>query len=300
MDEPNITIEEYIQLETEKALRKCKVYNWETATYGNIRYDEDVNFLRSVETKIPAISYNDTLTSKLELSCEPTVFNVDDLKLDMGNGDDKIDIKQSSGDLSIEPLPNVINIDIGAYAKWSNKLLETSHDTSINIEHIVKFSEKERILKHKRRVQESLLILTTYMAYHSRSIRRLPTDVYSLVNHHRVVKDLWERVQLLMQVNQQTHLAKFPKIDSGLAVLMLKHGDEPIDAINKMMSFLSTVVSSRFRVTNNQLRNSSNLRQQATIHDSRVTVQPVQGRQSSFAAGTSGTRDNISGISGNN
>ncbi|GKF00199.1 hypothetical protein Tco_0023549 [Tanacetum coccineum] len=24
-------------------------------------------------------------------------------------------------------------------------------------------------------------------------------DIYSLVNHHRVAKDLWERVQLLMQ-----------------------------------------------------------------------------------------------------
>ncbi|GJR16796.1 retrovirus-related pol polyprotein from transposon TNT 1-94 [Tanacetum coccineum] len=40
--------------------------------------------------------------------------------------------------------------------------------------------------------------------------------------------------------------------------------------------------------------------QQATIHDGRVTVQPVQGRQSSFAAGTSGTRANISGTGGNN
>ncbi|GKE05805.1 hypothetical protein Tco_1397823 [Tanacetum coccineum] len=29
----------------------------------------------------------------------------------------------------------------------------------------------------------------------------LPADIYSLVNHHRVAKDLWERVQLLMQVN---------------------------------------------------------------------------------------------------
>nr|GEV97001.1 hypothetical protein [Tanacetum cinerariifolium] len=27
----------------------------------------------------------------------------------------------------------------------------------------------------------------------------LPLDVYSLVNHHRVAKDLWERVELLMQ-----------------------------------------------------------------------------------------------------
>ncbi|GKA66191.1 ribonuclease H-like domain-containing protein [Tanacetum coccineum] len=46
-------------------------------------------------------------------------------------------------------------------------------------------------------------------------------------------------------VNQQTHLAEFPQIDSGLAVPMFKQGDDPIDAINKMMSFLSTVVTSR-------------------------------------------------------
>ncbi|GKD53279.1 hypothetical protein Tco_1286666 [Tanacetum coccineum] len=32
-------------------------------------------------------------------------------------------------------------------------------------------------------------------------IQGLPADIYSLVNHHRVAKDLWERVQLLMQVN---------------------------------------------------------------------------------------------------
>ncbi|GJW66972.1 integrase, catalytic region, zinc finger, CCHC-type containing protein, partial [Tanacetum coccineum] len=46
-------------------------------------------------------------------------------------------------------------------------------------------------------------------------------------------------------VNQQTHLAEFPQIDSGLAVPVFKQGDYPIDAINKMMSFLSTVVTSR-------------------------------------------------------
>ncbi|GKG31390.1 hypothetical protein Tco_0423878, partial [Tanacetum coccineum] len=32
-------------------------------------------------------------------------------------------------------------------------------------------------------------------------LQGLPVDIYSLVNHYRVVKDLWERVQLLMQVN---------------------------------------------------------------------------------------------------
>ncbi|GJS69614.1 retrovirus-related pol polyprotein from transposon TNT 1-94 [Tanacetum coccineum] len=40
--------------------------------------------------------------------------------------------------------------------------------------------------------------------------------------------------------------------------------------------------------------------QQATIHDGRVTVQPVQGRQNPFAAGISGTRANILGTGGNN
>ncbi|GJT42830.1 hypothetical protein Tco_0951545 [Tanacetum coccineum] len=50
--------------------------------------------------------------------------------------------------------------------------------------------------------------------------------------------------------------------------------DDPIDAINHMMSFLSAVVTSRYPATNNQLRNSSNPRQQATINDGRVTLQP--------------------------
>nr|GEX61494.1 hypothetical protein [Tanacetum cinerariifolium] len=54
-------------------------------------------------------------------------------------------------------------------------------------------------------------------------------------------------------VNQQTHLAEIPQIDSGLPVPVFKQGDDPIDAINKMMSFLYTVVTSRFLTTNNQL-----------------------------------------------
>ncbi|GJW28092.1 retrovirus-related pol polyprotein from transposon TNT 1-94 [Tanacetum coccineum] len=116
-------------------------------------------------------------------------------------------------------------------------------------------------------------------------LQGLPSDIYSLVNHHRVAKDLWERIQLLMQ-------------ESGLTVPVFKQGNDPIDAINKMMSFLSTVVTSRFPSTNNQLRNSSNPRQQATIHDGRVTVQPLQGRSNSYAAGTSGARANTSRTGG--
>ncbi|GJX98511.1 retrovirus-related pol polyprotein from transposon TNT 1-94 [Tanacetum coccineum] len=159
-------------------------------------------------------------------------------------------------------------------------------------------------------------------------LQDLPTEIYSLVNHHKVAKDLWGKVQLLMQdhdmnilqaeteanfkliqvlnishlefrINQQIYLAEFPQIDSGLAVSVFKQGDDPIDAINKMMSFLSTVVTSRFPSTNNKLRNSSNPIQQATIYDGRMIVQPLQGRQNSYAAGTSGTRANTSGTGGN-
>ncbi|GJS61070.1 hypothetical protein Tco_0655854 [Tanacetum coccineum] len=79
-------------------------------------------------------------------------------------------------------------------------------------------------------------------------------------------------------VNQETHLDEFPQIDFVLVVHVFKQGDNLIDAINKMMSFLSTIITSRFLSTNNQLRNSFNPRQQATIHDGRVTVQPLQGR----------------------
>ncbi|GJR27400.1 retrovirus-related pol polyprotein from transposon TNT 1-94 [Tanacetum coccineum] len=52
-----------------------------------------------------------------------------------------------------------------------------------------------------------------------------------------------------------------------------------IACLNKAMAFLTAVASSRFPTTNNQLRTSSNLRNQATIQDGRVTVQQVQGRQ---------------------
>ncbi|GJX22449.1 hypothetical protein Tco_0226894 [Tanacetum coccineum] len=193
MDDPNITMEEYIRLEEEKAHRRGKVYNWETAMYGTIKDNEDVHDLESDETEFPAIIfnymltseatlsyyfkdfekefpaivYNDAQTSKLDFLIEPTVcpqhvdefnlksetslsecdeeeqnvlyfndlfpFNVSnpgDSKSDKDNEDDKIDIEESLKDLSVKPLPNVINTDVGAYAHGSNKILETSMNTA--------------------------------------------------------------------------------------------------------------------------------------------------------------------------
>ncbi|GJX96496.1 integrase, catalytic region, zinc finger, CCHC-type containing protein [Tanacetum coccineum] len=89
-------------------------------------------------------------------------------------------------------------------------------------------------------------------------LQGLPAHIYSLVNHHRVAKDLWERVQLLMQ---------------GFAVPVFSPGDDLIACLNKAMAFLTVVASLRFPLTNNQIRTSSNQRNQATIQDGRVTVQ---------------------------
>ncbi|GJR99116.1 hypothetical protein Tco_0315625 [Tanacetum coccineum] len=82
MDDPNITMEEYIRLEEENARRRGKVFNWETVKYGKIWYDEDVHDHRSVETEFPAIVYNDMFTSEATLSCEPTVSSLTDNKID--------------------------------------------------------------------------------------------------------------------------------------------------------------------------------------------------------------------------
>ncbi|GJZ91486.1 hypothetical protein Tco_0663413 [Tanacetum coccineum] len=93
MDDPNITMEEYIRLEEEKARRGGQVYNWETATYGKIWYNEDIHDLRSIKTVFPAIVLNGALTSELALSCEPTLSPLSDNKIDFRISFDKSDDK---------------------------------------------------------------------------------------------------------------------------------------------------------------------------------------------------------------
>ncbi|GJU63908.1 hypothetical protein Tco_1245743 [Tanacetum coccineum] len=135
-----------------------------------VSYFDDLDFFKDFENVFLAIVYNDAQTSKSDLLTEPILnpqhidefnlkdetslseydeeeqnilyfnglfsFNViypDDSNSDEDNDNDKIDIEHSSGDLSVKPLPDVINTDDGAYVHGSNKLLETSHDTSNKI-----------------------------------------------------------------------------------------------------------------------------------------------------------------------
>ncbi|GJR98345.1 retrovirus-related pol polyprotein from transposon TNT 1-94 [Tanacetum coccineum] len=137
---------------------------------------------------------------------------------------------------------------------------------------------------------------STHQSSTPRSITLSSNDYQSSV-HHNVYSPSSSIPQLeyAPTVNQQP---EFSQPDSGLIVLVFQKGDDLIDAINHMMSFLTAVVTFRYPTTNNQLRNSSNPRQQANINNGRVTVQPIQGRQTSLAAGT--TRTYTPGASGSN
>nr|GEW71269.1 retrotransposon protein, putative, unclassified [Tanacetum cinerariifolium]GEW72572.1 retrotransposon protein, putative, unclassified [Tanacetum cinerariifolium] len=144
-------------------------------------------------------------------------------------------------------------------------------------------------------------------------LQGLLPEVYALVSNHKVAKELWERIQLLMQgtslTKQERECNLYDEFDkfaykkgeslhTGLVVPVFQKGDYLIDAINHMMSFLTAFVTSRYSPINNQLRSLSNPRQQATINNERVIVQPIKRRQNSMAAGMS--RQYTSGSSGNN
>ncbi|GJS04296.1 retrovirus-related pol polyprotein from transposon TNT 1-94 [Tanacetum coccineum] len=126
-----------------------------------------------------------------------------------------------------------------------------------------------------------------------------PTNEHQSIVHHNVYSLQPSIPQLeYAPIAYQQQQPEFSQPDSSLVVPVFQKGDDPIDAINHMMSFLTAVVTSRYPTTNNQLRTSSNPRQQATIYDGKVTVQPVQGRQTTYAART--TRKYTPGASGSN
>ncbi|GJS02765.1 integrase, catalytic region, zinc finger, CCHC-type containing protein [Tanacetum coccineum] len=98
----------------------------------------------------------------------------------------------------------------------------------------------------------------------------LPLDVYAIVNHHKVAKEIWDRVKLLMQ-GMKLSLQERER----LAVLVFTQRDDPIACINKAMAFLLAVAALR------------------------VTVQQVQVRQGQSYAGT-GYKGNPTSPEGNN
>ncbi|GKA91775.1 hypothetical protein Tco_0813700, partial [Tanacetum coccineum] len=135
MDEFNITMEEYIHLEVEKACRR----------------------------EFPAIVYNDALTSKPEVSPEPTVspnndkdfdfeisflesddedytftydknsfsyklIYVNDLKPNSRDDNNKINVELSLENINIKPLDSVIDANIDTHSHKFDENFEMSHN----------------------------------------------------------------------------------------------------------------------------------------------------------------------------
>ncbi|GJW34343.1 hypothetical protein Tco_0054375 [Tanacetum coccineum] len=92
MDDPNITTEEYIRLEEEKALRHGRTFNWRTATFEKVKnYEEKDDCFIDFETEFLAIVFDNTLTSDTELPSEPTVCppNKIDFIISLDESDDE-------------------------------------------------------------------------------------------------------------------------------------------------------------------------------------------------------------------
>ncbi|GJU88729.1 hypothetical protein Tco_1301152 [Tanacetum coccineum] len=93
MDDPNITMKEYIMLEEEKARRRGQVFNWQTATYGKIRVDDKLHDLSSVKDEFPAIVINDAFAPQDALQCKSQVstpFNDEiDFRISFDESDDE-------------------------------------------------------------------------------------------------------------------------------------------------------------------------------------------------------------------
>ncbi|GKA98741.1 hypothetical protein Tco_0826678 [Tanacetum coccineum] len=164
MANPDITVEEYIRLEEEKARRRGQNFNWETARYGKVSYFEDFDYFRNFKNEFPTIVYNDALTSELEVSSEPMVnahhakkfdfdfvisydefddkdytfiydrnsfsyklVSVNDLNSDSDSNDNKIDIKTPFEDVPRNSSDDDIDINVNTYSNAFDENIVTNH-----------------------------------------------------------------------------------------------------------------------------------------------------------------------------
>ncbi|GKA65487.1 hypothetical protein Tco_0765194, partial [Tanacetum coccineum] len=90
MDNPNVTMEEYIRLEEEKAQRHGQTFNWQTATFRKVKNNEDDDDCSiDFETEFLAIVFDNTTTSFEPSVCPPNENEVDfRISLDESNDED--------------------------------------------------------------------------------------------------------------------------------------------------------------------------------------------------------------------
>ncbi|GJT96750.1 hypothetical protein Tco_1092268 [Tanacetum coccineum] len=105
MDDPNITMEEYIRLEEEKARRHGQTFNWQTATFGKVEnYEDEDDCSIDFETEFPSIVFDNTLTS---IPSEPTVCPSNENEVDFRISLDESDDEDYTSSKDMAPLPAV-------------------------------------------------------------------------------------------------------------------------------------------------------------------------------------------------
>nr|GEX75866.1 integrase, catalytic region, zinc finger, CCHC-type, peptidase aspartic, catalytic [Tanacetum cinerariifolium] len=128
-------------------------------------------------------------------------------------------------------------------------------------------------------------------------LQGLPKDIYSHINHYTDTKDIWDNVKMLLEGSEltkedrksqltiynpsttlpstyvQPHLVDTTQLDSRLSPT-----DNLIENLTNTLALLTHSYKTYLPQTNNQLRTSSNPRNQATIQDGKVVIQNVQGR----------------------
>nr|GFC39273.1 hypothetical protein [Tanacetum cinerariifolium] len=144
--------------------------------------------------------------------------------------------------------------------KWSKfvtdlKLVRDLHTTNVDQLHAYLGKHEYHANEYASQAQSSTPLSITHPS----------NNFQSSVNHNVYnLSSSIPQVKYAPAVHQQS---EFSQPDIGLVVSVFQKGDDPIDAINHMMSFLTAVITSRYPPTNNQLRTSSNPRQQATINN---------------------------------
>ncbi|GKF33702.1 hypothetical protein Tco_0106902, partial [Tanacetum coccineum] len=91
MNDPNITMEEYIKLEEEKARRHGHTFIWQTTKFKKVEnYKDEDDCSIDFETEFPAIVFDNTLTA---IPSEPTVCppneNEVDFRISLDESDDE-------------------------------------------------------------------------------------------------------------------------------------------------------------------------------------------------------------------
>nr|GEW04327.1 hypothetical protein [Tanacetum cinerariifolium] len=89
MDDPNITMEEYIRLEEEKAQRHGRTFNWQTATFGKVKHYEDEDDCSiDFKTEFPAIVFDNKIIPSEPKVCPPNESEFD-FRISLDKSDDE-------------------------------------------------------------------------------------------------------------------------------------------------------------------------------------------------------------------